>query len=114
MRIHTCSNGLEPTALVPGEDLVLALDERHGLDAPHGVLAHDHLDLAARAQVDDAAAFAYRAWRTVHDAHLTIDGECLPFVSEEHIILQGTLTSIRDAVAVDRALEAYGTKRVEL
>src|SRR5436305_221171 len=114
MRIHTSSEGLDPTALVPGEDLVLALDERHGLDAPQGVLAHDHLDLAARNEVDDAAAAAFRAWRAAHDDALTIDGVCLPFVWEEHVILQGTVTSIRDAAAVDRALDAYGTERIEL
>lgn len=114
MRIHTSSKGLDPTALVPGEDLVLALDERHGLDAAHGVLAQDHLDLAARMEVDDASAEALSAWRAVHDPNLTIDGVCLPFVWEEHIYLQGGINSIRDPVAVDRALESYGTERVEL
>jgi hypothetical protein len=114
MRIHTSSEGLDPTALVPGEDLVLALDERHGLDAPQGVQGHDHLDLAARTEVDEASAAALREWRAAHDANLTIDGICLPFVWEEHIYIQGLITSIRDAVAVDRAVGRYGSDRVEL
>ncbi|MFL5886788.1 MAG: hypothetical protein ACJ77M_17090 [Thermoleophilaceae bacterium] len=114
MRIYTTSAGLDPAALVPGEDLVLALDERHGLDAPHGVVAHDHLDMSARHAVDEAAVSAMRAWHAARDAHLTVDGICLPFVWEHDIYTHGFIVSIRDAVAVDRALEAYGTRSVEL
>src|SRR3954453_8935162 len=114
MRIHTSSEGLDPAALVPGEDLVLALDERHGLDAPHGVVAHDHLDMSDRHAVDEAAVSAMRAWHAARDARLTVDGICLPFVWEHDIYTHGFIVSIRDAAGVDRALEAYGTRSVEL
>src|SRR4051812_47146972 len=114
MRIYTTSSGLDPTALVPGEDLVLSLDERHALDAPSGVVAHDHLDHDARRAVDEAAIEAMTAWRGAHDATLTVEGICLPLVLEEHIYTGGLITSIRDAAGVDRAIESFGTRSVEL
>jgi hypothetical protein len=111
MRVHTSSTGLDVGALVPGRDLVLAIDETHGLDLPAGVLAHDHLDMEARAEVDAATLTAFAAWREACDPAFTIDGICLPWIWEEYVYTQFLTASIRDALGIARGARAAGGPR---
>ena len=80
MHVHTSSRGLGPSRLVAGRDVVLAVDPADGLALPPGVLAHDHLAIGDRLQVDTLALEALATWRAGHDAALTLDGVCLPDV----------------------------------
>jgi hypothetical protein len=78
VNVHTTSAGLDPSTLAPVEDLVLAIDPRHGVDLPAGLLAHDHLDVGDRFRLDALALEALARWRAVNDEPLTFDGVCLP------------------------------------
>src|SRR2546430_3827026 len=114
MRVHTSSTGLDAGALVPGRDLVLALDEAHGIDLPHGVLAHDHLDMDARREVDAATLTSIAAWRAARDPAFTVDGVCLPWIWEEDVYTAIATPSIRDAAGIVRAVREHGARRLEL
>jgi hypothetical protein len=78
VNVHTTSSGLDPAALMPAGDLVLAADPLHGIDVPAGVTAHDHLGVEDRFRLDAAARDALARWRAGNDGVLTFDGVCLP------------------------------------
>jgi hypothetical protein len=78
MNVHITSRGLDPARLAEGRDLVLAIDPRHGVTLPSGVLAHDHLPLGQRFRIDALALEALARWRDVYGAALTVDGMALP------------------------------------
>src|SRR4051812_20136026 len=107
LRIHTTSAGLDPGRLHAGSDLVLALDDSHGLDIPEGVLAHDHLDIDQRWQSDEAAIQALGRWREAYDLALTVDGICLPWIWEGDLIPGVFVRTVADAAALDRAVARY-------
>jgi hypothetical protein len=114
MRVHTSSTGLDPRGLAPGRDIVLALDETHGLELPEGAFAQDHLDMDARREVDAAIPGAFAAWREECDAAFTVDGVCLPWIWEQHVHLYFLIPAIGDAVALVRAAQEHGAERLEL
>ena len=114
MRLHTSSTGLDPRSLEPGTDLVLRLDESHGVDAQEGVLAHDHLGADARRAVDDAVNPSLAAWRREFDDELTIDGLCLAWAWEFAFVDEGWLLTIKDAAGLAAALDACAPPAIEL
>lgn len=89
---------------MPGTDLVLELDDTHGAAAPEGVLAHDHLDLEARRQVDEATVDAVGRWSRAMTEALTVDGIDLPWLWELDLIQDVFLPTVTDAAALDAAL----------
>jgi hypothetical protein len=107
MRIHTTSGGLDPSQLRAGSELVLALDDSHGLDVPEGVLAHDHLDIGRRWQVDEAAMQALGSWRQAYDRILTVDDICMPWIWEGELITAVFVGTVADAAALDSAVAHY-------
>src|SRR3954454_16629651 len=114
MRVHTSSTGLDPRELVPGRDVVLTVDETHGLDLPSGVFAQDYLDMDARREVDAAAPEALAAWRALCDPVFTVDGICLPWIWEEYVHMMFLTPSIADAVGIVRAVRRHDASRIEL
>ena len=114
MRVHTSSTGLDAAALVPGEDIVLTLDEAHGLDLPHGALAHDHLDMELRAEVDAATLEAASAWSREREEAFTVDGIRLPWIWQEVAFTRFVTPAIRDTVGIVRAVREHGVRRLEL
>ncbi len=114
MRIHTTSTGLEPASLVPGADLVLELDDAHGVDVAEGVLAHDHLDLASRRAVDEATVDAVARWTQATDGPLTVDGVQLPWIWELDLIQDVFLPTVTDAAALDAALRYHRPAAITL
>lgn len=83
---------------------MLELDDTHGVAVPDGVLAHDHLDMEARAAVDDAVPDALARWGTAVEEPLTIDGLPLPWIWELDLIQSVFLPTIADAAALAAAL----------
>src|SRR5690348_1406848 len=113
MRIHTSSAGMDVARLEPGADLVLAIEDAQGADLREGVLAHDHLDLEARRQVDSATLGAIATWRELHDEPLTVEGVCLPWMWELPLLIAFNPV-IRDAAGLSRAVAKYQPDRLEL
>src|SRR5947209_9153888 len=113
LRVHTSSAGLDASELEPDRDLVLQLDEVHGLDARPGTAAHDHLDGEQRKAVDASAVRSIAAWRRAFDERLTVDGLCLPWLWEVAFIDHGWLRAIRGAAGVAAALDAGGQRAIE-
>ena len=106
MRVHTTSRDLDPFALAPGSDLVLELDEAHGLDLPHGVLVDDHLSIEGRRAVDREALRALAEWRGLHDESLTVDGVCLPHL-HEWALLAVLVRAGRAVAGLRRAIDRH-------
>ena len=111
MRVYASSRGLDPAALQAGRDLVLEIDEAHGVDLAFGAHAHDWLDVEDRAAVDRAAVQAIADWRAVHDAALTIDAIVLPWLWEWELLVAFNPV-IRAAAGLRNALVHHGHDRV--
>jgi hypothetical protein len=100
--------------LRPGCDILLSADPARGLDLPEGVLIDDYLSVAARSDIDDAAAQAVVRWREVHDSRLTVDGVCMPWLWEIELYASVFLPAIRQAVGLRVALASHDWPAVEL
>lgn len=113
MRVHTTSSGLDPAELRDGADVVLELDEAHGVDAPAGVLVDDYLSVEVREELDAAAVTALARWRAHYDELLTVEGVCLPFV-REWPLLRLILPTARAAAGLSRAVERHRPRSFEV
>lgn len=116
LRLHASSAGVDPAALVPGEDLVLELHPAHGTDAPDGTYVFDHVPAAARRGIDLAVLDALKAWRARLDAPLTEAGVCWPFVWHSELYrllipLVARALALRDAVQALEPDEIVLTQR---
>jgi len=113
VRVYTTSSGLDPAELRPGADVVLELDEAHGVDAPWEVLVDDYLSVEARGRLDAATVAALGRWRASYDERLTVDGVCLPFV-REWPLLRLILPTARGAAGLSRAVERHRPASIEV
>src|SRR4051794_34640536 len=107
MRIFTTSAGLKPSALVPGQDLVLEGVEAHGLDIPQGVLADDYADVDTRRAIDDSCPDVLDRWAAACEERFTSDGIHLPWVWEFELLSDAVMPAIRRAVGLSRALACH-------
>jgi hypothetical protein len=112
VRLHTTSHSLDPRTLEPGSDLVLRLDEAHGMDMPHGVLAHDLLTMEERQTVDEATTDSVHRWTELVRRHLTADGVELAWIWERDLITDVFLPTITEALALQRALERHSPREL--
>jgi hypothetical protein len=74
------SVGLDPAALVSGQDLVLEPALAHGLSLPPGTVVDDHLDRAGREAVDARALELSADWAARHAAELRVEGVDLGWI----------------------------------
>jgi hypothetical protein len=114
MRVFKTSRGLDPVTLIPGEDLVLAIDETHGLDLPHGVLADDHLGLDARRAIDDACFGLPTRWQKACGEHFVADGMWLPWLWESDLVAEAMLPGLSGALSVRGALRRHRPSAVRV
>ncbi|MEA2359012.1 MAG: hypothetical protein QOI62_2272 [Solirubrobacteraceae bacterium] len=113
IRIHSTSRGLDAARLLAGRDLVLELDEAHGVAAPEGVLAGDALDVEARRALDRSALAGLARWRELYDELLTVDGICLPFIAEWPL-MRTMLAWLRLGEGLHAAVGRHGATALEL
>ena len=108
LRLRRSARELDPRALTAGRDLVLDVSIEQGTSVPIGVLIDDHLDLAAREAVDQAAHEMIAAWRRRVDPPLTIGAICLADVWHSELYAEVFLPVARIMAGVKAAAAAVG------
>jgi hypothetical protein len=114
MRVYKTSRGLDPATLIPGEDLVLEIDETHGLELAHGVLADDYLDLDARAQIDDACFGLPERWQKACGERFVAQDLWLPWLWESDLVSDAMLPGLSGTLGVRRALRDHRPSTVRV
>lgn len=113
LRVRPTCQGLDPTQLIAGRDVVLALPAEHGTTLPEGVLIDDHLELAARLDVDRQAHAALGTWRHHVDEPLTIGPLSLSDIWHSELLAEVFVPACRIVAGLRAAATAYGAAAVE-
>ena len=106
------SVGLDAGELVPGRDLVVNVELRHGLALPDGCALDDHISLADRAGVDAEAHRFAAAWRAARGDELRLSGVDLAFAWEVELFAGCFLTAARLRHGLRACLEQLPARRV--
>jgi hypothetical protein len=99
---------------VVGRDLVLEPPPQHLVAAPVGTLLDDHFTAEDRNELNRAALSGLASWRADHDASLTVDDACLPWIWETDLLSEVYLPVLRGVQGLLRVLERSSVRQVEV